>query len=218
MSCFIQVYRNPYLFSTIVFVISKTIVFYRIGNSAGILFYKKHTSCENAQLAAMKLVIQTPLARGESRLRDSFLFYPIDISFVIVYYLTISLVQKEVHMNYNAEIPIYLQVIQDIKKKMVQGKIQPGEKLPSNRELAVLYKINQNTAARIYKEMEIAGYCYTKRGIGTFVVEDGKMFEQIKEEMAEELLRTFMNGMRDLGYHKDDIIFQIADYKEEEVK
>ena len=42
-------------------------------------------------------------------------------------------------MNYNSEMPIYLQVIQDIKKKMVQGKIQPGEKLPSNRELAVRF-------------------------------------------------------------------------------
>ena len=52
-------------------------------------------------------------------------------------------------MNYNAEMPIYLQVIHDLKKKMIQGKILPGEKLPSNRELAVLYKINQNTAARI---------------------------------------------------------------------
>ena len=121
----------------------------------------------------------------------------------------------EEHMNYNTEIPIYLQVIQDIKKKMVQGKIQPGEKLPSNRELAVIYKINQNTAARIYKEMEIVGYCYTKRGIGTFVVEDEEMFKQIKEEMAEDLLKTFMNGMYDLGYKKNDIITQIANYKEE---
>lgn len=118
-------------------------------------------------------------------------------------------------MNYNTEIPIYLQVIQDIKKKMVQGKIQPGEKLPSNRELAVIYKINQNTAARIYKEMEIVGYCYTKRGIGTFVVEDEEMFKQIKEEMAEDLLKTFMNGMYDLGYTKNDIITQITNYKEE---
>ena len=66
-------------------------------------------------------------------------------------------------MNYNAEMPIYLQVIHDLKKKMIQGKILPGEKLPSNRELAVLYKINQNTAARIYREMETHGYCYTKR-------------------------------------------------------
>ena len=71
-------------------------------------------------------------------------------------------------MNYNAEMPIYLQVIHDLKKKMIQGKILPGEKLPSNRELAILYKINQNTAARIYREMETHGYCYTKRGIGTF--------------------------------------------------
>lgn len=121
-------------------------------------------------------------------------------------------------MEYNTEMPIYLQVIQDIKKKMVQGKIQPGEKLPSNRELAVIYKINQNTAARIYREMEMLGYCFTKRGIGTFIVEEREMFDQIKEEMAQELLRNFIKGMKDLGYKKDDIIFQIADYKEEETQ
>ena len=41
-------------------------------------------------------------------------------------------------MDYNTEMPIYLQVIHDLKKKMVQGQIQPGDKMPSNRELAVL--------------------------------------------------------------------------------
>ena len=116
-------------------------------------------------------------------------------------------------MNYNAEIPIYLQVIHDLKKKMIQGKILPGEKLPSNRELAVLYKINQNTAARIYRETH--GYCYTKRGIGTFVMEEETMFETIKKEMAEELLSSFIHEMQDLGFEKDDIISKIADYKEE---
>ena len=44
--------------------------------------------------------------------------------------------------------------------------------MPSNRELAVLFKVNQNTAARIYREMESMGLCYTKRGIGTFVSEE----------------------------------------------
>ena len=106
-------------------------------------------------------------------------------------------------MQYNTEIPIYLQVIEDLKKKMVQGILSPGDKLPSNRELA-------------YREMETMGYCFTKRGIGTFVAEDGTMFEQIKEEMAAELLQKFMTGMQDLGYKKDDIIFQIANYKEDE--
>ena len=114
-------------------------------------------------------------------------------------------------MNYNAEMPIYLQVIHDLKKKMIQGKILPGEKLPSNRELAVLYKINQNTAARIYREMETHGYCYTKRGIGTFVMEEETMFETIKKEM----LSSFIHEMQDLGFEKDDIISKIADYKEE---
>ena len=45
----------------------------------------------------------------------------VDISIAIVYYLAMSLVQKEVSMQYNTEIPIYLQVIEDLKKKMVQG-------------------------------------------------------------------------------------------------
>ena len=58
-------------------------------------------------------------------------------------------------MEYNSGSPIYLQVINELKKKMVKGELKPGEKMPSNRELAVLYKVNQNTAARIYREMDI---------------------------------------------------------------
>lgn len=118
-------------------------------------------------------------------------------------------------MEYNAESPIYLQVIRELKKKMIKGELRPGDKMPSNRELAVLYKVNQNTAARIYREMESAGYCYTKRGIGTFVSEEEQMFEELKKEMAEDLLRYFMKEMQDLGFQKGDIIDQIADYKEE---
>ena len=93
-------------------------------------------------------------------------------------------------MEYNSGSPIYLQVINELKKKMVKGELKPGEKMPSNRELAVLYKVNQNTAARIYREMEMAGYCYTKRGIGTFVSEEEYMFDNVKKEMAEEIGRA----------------------------
>lgn len=118
-------------------------------------------------------------------------------------------------MNYNNETPIYLQVIHDLKKKIVQGKISPGEKLPSNRELAVLYKINQNTAARIYREMEAAGYCFTRRGIGTFISEEEKMTVNIKKEMADELLQNFIHEMKDLGYQKEEILEQITQYKED---
>ena len=118
-------------------------------------------------------------------------------------------------MEYNAAAPIYLQVINDLKKKMVKGELKPGEKMPASRELAVMYKVNQNTAARIYREMEMQGYCFTRRGIGTFVSEEENMFRDLKKEMASELLKNFMHEMKGLGYKKDDIIDQIADYKED---
>jgi len=76
--------------------------------------------------------------------------------------------------------------------------------------------VNQNTAARIYREMESMGLCYTKRGIGTFVSEEDDMISGLKKEMAEELVRNFMQEMEDLGFQKGDIIDRIADYKEEE--
>ena len=49
-------------------------------------------------------------------------------------------------MEYSSGTPIYLQVIRELQKKMIKGELKPGDKMPSNRELAVLYKVNQNTA------------------------------------------------------------------------
>lgn len=142
----------------------------------------------------------------------------IDKTKSLVYYLTIALIQRDWsdRMEYNTASPIYLQVINELKKRMVKGELKPGEKMPSNRELAVLFKVNQNTAARIYREMESMGLCYTKRGIGTFVSEEDDMISGLKKEMAEELVRNFMQEMEDLGFQKGDIIDRIADYKEEE--
>ena len=71
--------------------------------------------------------------------------------------------------------------------------------MPSGRDLAVAYKVNQNTAARIYRELEMSGYCFTKRGIGTFVSEEENMFQDLKKEMADELLKNFMHEMSGLG-------------------
>ena len=118
-------------------------------------------------------------------------------------------------MEYNTSAPIYLQVINELKKKMVKGELMPGEKMPSGRDLAVEYKVNQNTAARIYRELEAQGYCFTRRGIGTFVSEEDSMFQDLKKEMALELVKNFMHEMDGLGFEKGDIIEQIADYKEE---
>jgi len=106
-------------------------------------------------------------------------------------------------MEFNNNIPIYLQVIDDIKKNIVNGILPMGGKMPSGRELAFQYKINPNTANRIYKELEASGICFTKRGLGTFVTENQRIISNIREEMAENLLEHFIEGMKSLGFSKD---------------
>lgn len=109
-------------------------------------------------------------------------------------------------MNFNTNMPIYIQVINQIKQDIVCGTLELGSKMPSARELAIKYKINPNTANRIYKEMETEEICYTRRGLGTFVTEDEKKIKSIRKEMAEELLQHFIGGMKDLGYEKEELL------------
>ncbi len=117
-------------------------------------------------------------------------------------------------MDYKANIPIYLQVIDDIKKRILTGEIKLGDKLPSTRELAVQYTVNPNTAARIYNELEQCGLCYTKRGLGTFVSEDVNLIDTLKTEISSEMIETFVPGMTSLGFSKDEIINLIKNYHE----
>ena len=108
-------------------------------------------------------------------------------------------------MEYNSRTPIYLQVINQIQKRMVQGNIAPGDKLPSTRALALEYEVNPNTAARIYKEMETMGLCYTERGLGTFMTKDKNIVGRIKCELANKLIHEFISEMSALGYSSEEM-------------
>ena len=109
-------------------------------------------------------------------------------------------------MESNSSLPIYLQAANSIKRDIVTGKLSPGEKLPSVRDLAVEYTINPNTVSRVYKELEQEGVCFTRRGMGTFVTEDSGKVQQLKEEMAGALIREFLEGMEQLGFSRAEAI------------
>lgn len=117
-------------------------------------------------------------------------------------------------MNYDASTPIYLQVIEQIKKDIVSGNRDQGEKLPSTRELAVEMGINVNTAARIYKELEAMGVAYTKRGIGTFISESDTLYTTMKKELSEKYIEQFILNMKGLGYTQEDLSQLINRYSE----
>lgn len=131
-----------------------------------------------------------------------------------VYWCTIQLVQQlgGKHLEFKSNLPIYLQVIDDIKKKIITGALPLGTKLPSSRELAIQYDINPNTAARVYNEMESLGLSYTKRGIGTFVTEDPQVIDRLKQEQLKQILTVLDEQLTGMGYTPEEIIRLLQDY------
>lgn len=110
---------------------------------------------------------------------------------------------------FNSKQPIYIQIVEYIKKEIVTLKIKSGDKLPSVRELSGQLKVNPNTLQRAYQELEREGITCTQRGMGTFVVEDIEMINTLKKEMAKEVIDTFIFGMRNLGFNNNEMIESI---------
>lgn len=107
--------------------------------------------------------------------------------------------------NFDVNIPIYIQITQDIKEKIVTGALVPGDKLPSVREHSEALSVNPNTVQRSYQELERDGVTETRRGMGTYIVENSDLIAQLKTEMAETLLTQFITGMYALGFKSDAI-------------
>lgn len=112
-------------------------------------------------------------------------------------------------MKYNNRMPIYLQVIDDIKKRIIKGELKPADKLPSTRELAIEYEVNPNTAARIYKEMEQMNICYVDRGKGTFINDNDDLLPKLRAEVIDDLVNGFVDQMNELGFSRQEIISRI---------
>ncbi|MGN0271079.1 MAG: GntR family transcriptional regulator [Candidatus Weimeria sp.] len=113
-------------------------------------------------------------------------------------------------MDFANDKPIYLQVIDDITSRIVAGEIAAGEKLPSSRELAMTYRINPNTASRVYAELERRGVVYTRRGIGTFVSETD--VSDLKQDKVTKAVAGFVESMRALGLSDIEIESAVSDY------
>ena len=65
--------------------------------------------------------------------------------------------------------PIYAQLERGLRAAMATGRLQPGDQLPTVRQLAVDLRVNANTVARVYAELERVGVIETRRGVGSFI-------------------------------------------------
>lgn len=108
-------------------------------------------------------------------------------------------------MEFQANYPIYLQIAEDLKRRIVVGELKPGDKLPSNAELAMAYQVNPNTVQRIYRELENAGISFARRGIGTFIVEDDGLAEKLRHEIGMKSVEAFVKQMKTYHFSKEEI-------------
>ncbi|AEF16154.1 MULTISPECIES: GntR family transcriptional regulator [Thermoanaerobacterium] len=120
-------------------------------------------------------------------------------------------------VEFNEKMPIYIQIMDMIKRDIVTKKLNGGDKLPSVREMAESLKVNPNTVQRAYQELERENVTYTQRGMGTFITENTEKLASLKREMAKEIVESFVTGMRSLGFNSNEILEIIKEYLKEEV-
>lgn len=114
--------------------------------------------------------------------------------------------------DFNASKPIYLQLADRINRLIVSGELRAGEKLPSVRDMAVAYSVNPNTIQRTYSELEREGILETRRGQGTFVMEQEERLVQLRDHLKQEQILSFVQVMQEMGYSAKEIVIGLQEH------
>ena len=119
-----------------------------------------------------------------------------------------------VTINYKDGRPFYEQVKEDLRRLVVSGALQPGDKLPSVRELAAQLAINPNTIQRAYRELEAEGYIVSVPGRGSFAAAREKKDDPRRAELLAKLKET-VRELTWLGMTAEEIRAEIGGMTDE---
>jgi GntR family transcriptional regulator len=114
--------------------------------------------------------------------------------------------------------PIYVQIERGLRAAVATGRLPKGAQLPTVRELAVALRVNANTVAKVYSELERNGVVETRRGVGTFVAEVSPSLPQ--ERVSREALRDFaarvLEDAAARGFSREDFVAELETQLKEE--
>ena len=111
--------------------------------------------------------------------------------------------------TFDNNIPIYIQLLEYLKIYLISGVFKSGDKLPSVREFAGIFKVNPNTMQKALVELEDMNLIYTERTNGKYVTEDSELLEKLKDEYAIALAKSYLQGMKRIGLGKADSIIYL---------
>ena len=118
--------------------------------------------------------------------------------------------------KFRSDLPIYSQLVDQIKLGIVSGSLLPGERLMSVWDMATEAGVNPNTMQRALQELERDGMVYSQRTAGRFVTENMQVIEREKKKLAEEQIRSFLEAMKKLGYRQEEIPALLKEKEEKE--
>lgn len=125
-----------------------------------------------------------------------------------------------IHLDFGSNDPIYIQIVDQVRLQLTTGELNPGDQLPTVRQLASDLRVNFNTIARAYRLLDEAGLISTQRGRGTYLLEyDEKNDSNVRKESLEEQLGRTVQSLIRQGYSQEEInegITTIFDKQSEE--
>ncbi|API92861.1 MULTISPECIES: GntR family transcriptional regulator [Virgibacillus] len=126
-------------------------------------------------------------------------------------------------INFNRREPVYVQVIRYFKQQIATNMFEPGQEIPSRRELAGEIKINPNTVQRAYKEMEEQGLIYTEGNLPSKITRDEQVLKAVREELIMDAVDEFVATVQSVHVPFEEIVTllqekyeQASEDKEEE--
>ena len=109
-------------------------------------------------------------------------------------------------------LPIYTQLMDQIKMHIARGDFKPGEQIPPVRELAMDAGVNPNTMQRALAELERQELLYSVRTSGRFVTEDEEKLSSLKKSLGAGFIGELFDNLKKLGMNEDDIIAAVQQY------
>ena len=121
-----------------------------------------------------------------------------------------------VHLDGKDSRPIYVQIMDEIRRALVRGTLRPEEPLPSVRELAAELVVNPRTVMQAYQELEREGVVYVRRGQGTFVAPGSRRDGQERRTLARDVARRALLDARRNGLGVEELMQVIREVAADE--
>ena len=132
----------------------------------------------------------------------------IEIILNVLYYCIKHVIQwgDVMDWTFDNNIPIYVQLVEQLKVSIISGELKPGDRLLSVREFAFNMKVNPNTMQKALSELEDLKLIYIERTNGKYVTEDKKLIAKLKKEYAEQVSEKYLENMKNLGFSIDEVL------------